>query len=82
MVHKTNDCQNPTKENELFRIINRMMDSHEAIGKFRPPKKHILIILGREFMSKSVTADKIAEFIHQGMVFSKTFHSQLLTRNL
>ena len=34
---------------------------------FDPPKKHILIILGREFMSKSVTADKIAEFIHQGM---------------
>ena len=53
------------------------MDSHEAIGKFRPPqKKHILIILGREFMSKSVTADKIAEFIHQGMVFSK-----LMTHN-
>jgi hypothetical protein len=50
-------------ENELFRIINRMMDSHEAIG--------------REFMSKSVTADKIAEFIHQGMVFSK-----LITHNL
>ena len=32
-------------------------------------KPVILIILGREFMSKSVTADKIAEFIHQGMVF-------------
>ena len=59
------------KENELFRIINRMMDSHEAIGKFQPPKERFLIILGREFMSKSVTADKIAEFIHQGMCFSK-----------
>jgi len=42
-----------------------------------PPKKDFLIILGREFMSKSVTADKIAEFIHQGMVFSK-----LITRDL
>ena len=48
-----------------------MMDSHEAIGK-----KAITIIdncptifySGREFMTKSVTADKIAEFIHQGIV--------------
>ena len=42
-------------ENELFRIINRMMDSHDSIG--------------REFLenSKLMTADKIAEFIHQGI---------------
>ena len=37
--HKTNNYKNPMKENELFRIINRMMDSHEAIGKFQPPKE-------------------------------------------
>ena len=37
-VRLTLIVKNPIKENELFRIINRMMDSHEAIGRFRQKK--------------------------------------------